>query len=759
MKILLILPVLFISSLAGSANVIADNDLLMTAQRYGETKINTSVSGTPLRIAGKEYTQGIGTHATSMIPLTVPNGSTQLTGACGIDDKVAKGSVAFSIMSGSEVVWTSGTMNSGMPAKEFSIKILPGTRKLYLLADHVENNDEDHANWVNLTWEKGKVAQSTPVNIIKTYKKDGKRDSSVQDFIKASDFGMKPGVKADQGKALRRAISAARQQPNGCKIIIPKGVYHFYPENALKMSFHVSNHDQPTFHPVCIPLVDLKNVTLEGNGSVFLFHGMTQPLLIMDSQQIKVSNLSIDYARQFYTESIVTKVDDKTTTVRIDPKKTPFKINNKRFTFIGEEWEMGVSTCTAFEKETGRIIEGTSDLSWSGEVEDLGNGLCELQWNLQSKGIKPGDVLVFRTWDRPHPACVLYRSEKTNLINLSIHNSQGMGILAQRSTDISISGGGIFIRKGSGKAHCSGADATHFSNTRGTISVKNAFFEGMMDDAINVHSTCLGIEEIVSPNTIRCRYKHAQAVGFEVFLPGEKLQFIAGTTLETGKSAVVKSVRKLNTEEILITLDSPLPPEVKKGDAVENSSWYPSVVFTGNTVRNNRARGALFNTPKSVVVHGNLFDHSSGSAILIAGDAQGWYESGACENVTITGNKFINNLTSRYQFTNAIISICPEIRNLGAQKKYYHRKITISGNQFDTFDVPLVFAISTENIKFTGNTIRYNNDFKSWGKKPFEFIRCLNINISGNTISPPKTWTIDDCELRDTPKDTITIRP
>lgn len=44
----------------------------------------------------------------------------------------------------------------------------------------------------------------------------------------------------------------------------------------------------------------------------------------------------------------------------------------------------------------------------------------------------------------------------------------------------------------------------------------------MMDDAINVHSTCLGIQEVVDSHTLRCRYMHRQAVGFEVFLPGEK---------------------------------------------------------------------------------------------------------------------------------------------------------------------------------------------------------------------------------------------
>lgn len=737
------------------ANTVGDNDLLMSSQSLGETRLNATVEGKSFQIGGKKYTQGIGTHASSMIPLTVPAGSTQLSGACGIDDEISGGSVQFSIMTGSEVLWKSEVMKSGMPARPFSVDIPAGTGKLYLLADKVENHSNDHADWVDLHWEKGKAPQPTQNNIITTWNADGTRKSSILPFIEAQRFGMTPGVREDQGPALRRAISAARQQPEGCKIVIPKGEYHFYPEGGLKMNYHVSNHDQPEFHHVCMPLSDLKNVTIEGNGSRFIFHGLTQPVLIMDSRQVSIKNLALDYERQHYTEGTVTAIDDDTTTIRIDEKTSPYKIENNRFVFIGEGWEKSLLSCIAFEKETGHIVEGTSDISWNGHVEDLGNGLCKMKWNLKSKGIKPGDTLVLRNWDRPHPACVIYRSDKTNFINFAIHDSQGMGILAQRSSDIFMSGGGVFIRKGSGRVYTSGADATHFSNTRGSIVVKNALFEGMMDDAINVHSTCLGIEEIVSPSTIRCRYKHSQAVGFETFLPGEKLRFIAGPTLEPGKTVHVKSVRKLNTDEILITLSSPLPAEVKTGDAVENASWYPSVTFTGNTIRNNRARGSLFTTPKKVIVSNNLFDHSSGSAILLAGDAQGWYESGACEEVIITKNKFINNLTSRFQFTNAIISISPEVRQLDKQKEYYHRNVLITENEFDTFDVPLLFAISTDKLQFTNNIIRYNNDYKGWNAKPFEFIRCANITISGNKVTPAKTWTIEDCSLKNMSPDEV----
>lgn len=97
-----------------------------------------------------------------MIPLPVPEGSGsrvwKLEGACGIDDGTdGDGSVEFRVMSGSEVLWSSGVMKRGMPAKKFSVPVAEnGIRHLYLMADRVENNSYDHADWVDLVWKTGR---------------------------------------------------------------------------------------------------------------------------------------------------------------------------------------------------------------------------------------------------------------------------------------------------------------------------------------------------------------------------------------------------------------------------------------------------------------------------------------------------------------------------------------------------------------------------------------------------------------------------
>ena len=120
----------------------------------------------------------------------------------------------------------------------------------------------------------------------------------------------------------------------------------------------------------------------------------------------------------------------------------------------------------------------------------------------------------------------------------------------------------------------------------------------------------------------------------------------------------------------------------------------------------------------------------------MCGDCNGWYETGACTDVVIRNNKFINSLTAYYQFTNATISIYPEIPNLEGQEKFFHSGIVIEGNTFEGFDSPVLYAKSTDGLIFRNNTIISNNDFEPfhWNKHAFLLEKVDNIVIENNNF-------------------------
>ena len=274
----------------------------------------------------------------------------------------------------------------------------------------------------------------------------------------------------------------------------------------------------------------------------------------------------------------------------------------------------------------------------------------------------------------------------------------------------------------------------NFSQCKGKITSVNGLYEGMMDDAINVHGTYLKVLQQIGTHTLKARYMHDQAWGFDWGFPGDSVQFIRSQTMEMldGKNCIERITASDKptadgAREFIIRFTQPLPEALNEQTdfGIENLTWTPEVYFAGNTIRNNRARGSLFSTPKKTIVENNLFDHTSGTAILLCGDCNGWYETGACREVIIRHNRFINALTNMFQFTNAVISIYPEIPDLEHQVKYFHGgkpgAIQITDNEFDTFDAPILYAKSVDGLIFKQNKIKTNNAYRPfhWNQNRF----------------------------------------
>ena len=68
-----------------------------------------------------------------------------------------------------------------------------------------------------------------------------------------------------------------------------------------------------------------------------------------------------------------------------------------------------------------------------------------------------------------------------------------------------------------------------------------------------------------------------------------------------------------------------------------------------------------------------------------------------------------------------------------------------------------MFKVINYTLTIIWTAIIYNNDFRGWGQKPFQFKRCANILIKNNKVQPPRTWSIEDCKLENTPADQVRI--
>lgn len=507
------------------------------------------------------------------------------------------------------------------------------------------------------------------------------------------------------------------------------------------LSFAISNHDQSPSHRVVHAIVGQTNYVYDAHGSLETIHGEAIAFLIKDSANVTIRNLRLDWERPCMTEARIAGFVDGTTIVTIDYSRFPCVVENGKLLMTGPGWTNGVALAKLFDGRTHEHVADTGDISFRGEAIELGDGKVALMHDFSryGAGMKCGDVIVLRPGRRPCPAIVATDSRDVKLEDVVVHDAYGMAFIAQRCENVVWRGSdspeartsGVFPRDGCFvSAH---ADASHFSNVKGRVLVENCLFEGMMDDAINVHSTCMVITGIDNGRFIRCRYGHPQTVGLDLFRPGETLRFIKGATLENGPEARIAAVMKQSREETTLVLESMAPPEYGVGDAVENADFQCEAVFRGNVVRCNRARGALFTTPKPVQVESNRFESVTGAAVLFAGDCSKWFETGACKDVLIRGNVFSNCCTAArwHGYSGGVLSFFPSICDIENQQTWYHGNVIIEGNDFISFDVPLLCAISTENIVWRRNRRSYHCDYEGWEQPPFVFRHCRNVEIDG----------------------------
>lgn len=565
---------------------------------------------------------------------------------------------------------------------------------------------------------------------------------SAQSIVNLSDYGIKPNTGKDMSARMTQALSkikAEHAQNDSITIMLPPGKYNFHSNKAEIHPYYISNHDQDGSKHVAINLSGWDHMTFDGQGAEIICHGVILPIALVNSSNCTITNLSVDFANPHISQVEIVESSENGIIFR-PSSEVKYKLENHRFVSFGEGWKRKPDYGMCFDKQTSHILYNTRD-TWCGvdSVVKLNDGtLFAPKWT--NDKLVHGTQVTLRCWDRPAPALFLSENQNTVITNVTVHYAEGMGLLAQLCENIRLDKFQVSIRNGSGRYFTTQADATHFSGCRGTIVSVNGLYENMMDDAINVHGTYLKVKEKVDSHSVVARYMHDQTYGMPWGWKGDSVLIVNSATMDyLPTTFAIESISPLSPKEFRITFTTPLPDtlDIEKGIGLENITWTPSVLFANNVVRNNRARGSLFSTPKEVIVENNLYDHTSGSAVLLSGDCNGWFETGACHDVTIRNNRFVNSLTSLFQFTEAIISIYPVIPDINHQQTYFHggkKGITIENNEFITFDNPLVYAISVDGLKIQNNKITHSHDFPAYhhNKYSFKFQRVKNTIIAGN---------------------------
>jgi len=600
---------------------------------------------------------------------------------------------------------------------------------------------------------------------------------SAQEF-KLSDY-LKEGEK-DATLSVITMLQDASKHKNS-KVIIEKGTYHFYPEKAYEQYCFITNHDN-SLRRIAFPINNFDGLTIDAKDAKFIFHGVMMPFNIENSENIKISGLTIDWYIPLHSEGLIEANDtiNNSFDIRL-AENMPYTIRNEQLIFIKEGFEHDLAHAILFDPKRKAVAYQTSKytpLKMTNHIEirnkdkfdfpnyidfripeyevqsreysikavEIEHGLVRISGNKKSLPLV-GMVLVCKGQfgkDRIANAFNINKSRNVKLNNLTIHYAGGMGILAERSSDIFLDSVNILANPDNKLMVSTSADAAHFSSCKGKIVVSNCNFRHQLDDAINVHGAYVLVEDVLGPNKIGVRIGHFQQAGFQFAEEGDNVGFInPKDSAEVEFKTYVKSFYKLNKDYYIITFNEEITDKLSKGYLVENLDWYPEVTITDSQFADNRARGLLLKSPKKTIIKNNYFSNMM-QALIISGDINTWwYESGGAQDLIIEGNIFGDcNYDGGKR---PVISISGKLGKKGRMLG----KIIINNNTFNNFNPSILAATGVKHLEFTNNIINNSKTFAVTEPdvfvidvKQIEILKINNLKISKDFMNKVKAEEI-----------------
>lgn len=553
-----------------------------------------------------------------------------------------------------------------------------------------------------------------------------------------SKSGVLPGT--DITTALYEVFS---KHTENTTFVFEEGDYYFSPKDEMKFDFNLSNTTYIPLRTLGAYMKNMENCVIEGNGARFWFEGHMQPLTLTDCKNITVKDLTFNWKNPLVAEGTVMAVTDEYADVYISSENFPHRLKEGMLEFYvgaGEWYPLCYHSPIVFEPHFRTVRRNTGDCFYSKNIEKTEN--TDVYRFILERPVNTcvGDILVLRHNERYHAGIFTEKCKDVFFENITIHSCGGLGCLSQFCENMTYKKMHFIPDRTLDRfVTNSRDDGMHITCNKGKIEISECTFLGLMDDPINVHGCCVTGDELVEPRTIKCHFKHNQAMGFNFWAAkGDEIAFIDRRNLSRVGTATAKAYALKTRDEFLLEMKEELPSEVldlmKEGVlAIDNLTNTAEFVCRNNRFGSCRARGVLVSTPKPVVIENNYFE-SSGSAILVAGDANIWYESGECNDLVIRNNVFTHAcLTSDYEFCGGVISICPTIPSPETDKPF-HKNITITGNTFDTADTPVLYALSCKNLTFKDNIIFKSNAAERWHKESarISLNYCVDAEIDNN---------------------------
>ncbi|AJY75339.1 right-handed parallel beta-helix repeat-containing protein [Paenibacillus beijingensis] len=550
--------------------------------------------------------------------------------------------------------------------------------------------------------------------------------------IHASEFGIRPDTMQDVTFQVYRMLSQARTDD---ELHFEKGRYDFWPHKAFERFYFISNHGNSGLKRCAFPLIGFNNLTIDGGGAEFIFHGVISPFVIEGSSRITLRNFSIDWERPMLSQGELISVESEHFDIYL-PEQYPFDVVNDRMIFFGEDWKYELSGWIEMDALTNSPAYQSGDHPFGSRLDAfkavrVSERVVRFEGEVKRRP-RLGNQLILKHGPRLNPGILITDSSNVGIRDVAIYSANGMGVIAQRSGHIDIHAVNVIPNPLTDRRFSVSADAVHIVNCRGEIKLTSCTFRNQMDDPLNIHGIYGKIAQRIDDRTLLVEWAHEEQKGVEIAAAGDWISLVRGDSFAEFGRFRCKDMTTFSKDYMMIQSEAVIPPDIKPGDVIENASWIADLVLKDCTMAGNRARGPLLTASGKVLVENNTIN-VPGAGIFIEGDAHYWFESGKVNDVTIRNNRF-EECTYCPQWGMAVIVISPKITNPSIEG--YHRNIHIHDNRFKMFDSNLLKASFVDHLRFENNRIEVSEAYEKHGKMSHivEVHHCVNVVVSNNKL-------------------------
>lgn len=537
----------------------------------------------------------------------------------------------------------------------------------------------------------------------------------------AKDYNILKGK--DITKDLISVLEEIKNTDGEKELIFESGNYIIDADYCTKEMLYITNtvgdnefsaDETPHANTIALYLKGIEDLTIKGNGAIFVIDGKISNMAIIDCKNITIDSVEFRHANPDMHELKVIKKSLFYVDYEIDSNSN-YVVEDDKIFFYGKGYKSAINkdALTSWwngvikEKTPNKIKRGRHPLANAIKIKEIKDRVIRAYYPCTSR-FDLNDRFYVYDVRRQFVGIFTDNSENIVLSDVNQRFNYGLALVAQNCENIIVDHCEFAPEKGSVRKVASVADFLHICMCRGDIKVTNSNFSGAGDDCLNVHGIHFKIKD-VTDNKITVRFMHKQAHGFCPIRKGDTIAFIDPQTLLENGTAKVENATLKNEYEIELQLDS--TEKAVAGKVIEDTSACANVLFENNTLNRIITRGILLTTRGKVVVKNNHFMSNTMSGVLLSDDAKSWYESGMCKDVTIEGNTF------DYCGETPILIKPENLKHEGA----VHKNITIKNNTFKKYDGACIFAKSSDNITITENKFSNKNHLKTKN--------CTNVTI------------------------------